>query len=72
MRALANDAPLVEHDDLVGGKDGRDALGDDDHGLAAQAGTKLMAKRGIGLVVERAETVVEEEDAPRRSQAHAR
>lgn len=62
MRALADDAPLVEHHNLVGREDGRDALGDDDHGLAAQAGTKLMAKRGVGLVVERAETVVEEED----------
>ena len=60
VRALAHDAAVVQHHDAVGMQHRRDALRHDDHGLAAQARVQLLAQRGVGLVVERREAVVEQ------------
>ena len=63
MRAAPYDAPLVEHDDLVGMEHRGNALGHDDLRFAAKLLGERMAQRGVGFVVERAEAVVEQERA---------
>lgn len=55
MRAATHDAPLVEHNDLVGMKYRGNALGHDDLSFAAKLLGERMAQRGVGFVVERAE-----------------
>ena len=62
MRAEARDFAAVEHEDLVGIADGADALGDDDLRCAGQFLCKSFAQRGVGLIVERGEGVVKDQD----------
>ena len=63
MRAATHDAPLVEHNDLVGMEHRGNALGHDDLSFAAKLFGERMAQRGVGFVVERAEAVVEQKRA---------
>ena len=62
MRALSGDPALVEHDDAVGVADGADALGDDQLGHAGAGLFQRVAQRAVGLVVQRGEGIVEDED----------
>jgi len=63
MRAATHDAPLVEHNDLVGMKHCGNALSHDNLSFAAKLLGERMAQRGIGFVVERAEAVVKQKRA---------
>ena len=60
MLAQAHDAAVAEDDDLVGVADRAHALGDDEHGGVGKLALERVAQRGVGLVVERAERVVED------------
>ena len=62
MGALPHDVAIIEHQDLIGVHDGRDALGDDHDGGVVQLMGQSRAQRGIGLVIERGETVIKDED----------
>ena len=62
MRADADDAPAVHHDDAVGVHDRAHALGDDDHGRLGGLALERGAQPRVGLEVERREAVVEDVD----------
>ena len=62
MSALPHDAAIIEHQDLIGVHDGRDALGDDHDGGVVQLMGQPCAQGGIGLVIERGEAVIKDED----------
>ena len=51
MCAAADDAPAVEHKDLIGVPDGADALGDDDFGGVGQLAGKAFAQGGVRPVL---------------------
>ena len=58
----ADDAAVLEHEDLVGVDDRRHALGHDDDGALRRGRAQGPAQPGIGRQVERRERVVEEVD----------
>ena len=60
MRAQAHNLAVLEHDDLVGVQDRRDALGDDEHRGIARLVLQRMAQCRIGLKVQGRKTVVED------------
>ena len=62
MRTLAHDRALVEHDDLVCMHDRGDALGHHDERCVLLGACELFAQQGVGLVIERAERVIEDHD----------
>src|SRR3954454_16906111 len=61
-RAALGDAPVLEHDDLVGVADGRQAVGDGDRRAALRELVERRLHRALGLVVQRAGRLVEDED----------
>ena len=62
MGAEADGLPAFDHQDLVGGEDRRDALGDDDDGRVGDDRHQRGAQARVGREVERRERVVEEVD----------
>ena len=62
VRAAFDDPALVEHDDLVGIDDGREAVGDDDRRAAARDAVERLLDRRLGAAVERAGRFVEDQD----------
>src|SRR5688500_17653420 len=62
VRPALDDAPAVEHDDLVGIANGREPMGDRDHGTALREPLERPLDRSLGLRVERRGRLVEHED----------
>ncbi len=62
MGAGAHQSAGVEHEDLVGVADRRDALGDDEHGGVGDPRRERGPQPGVGGEVERRERVVEHVD----------
>ena len=62
VRAGAHYVAVVEHDDLVGVHDGRDALGHDHERGVGDVFGQLFAQARVGLVVEGAKRVIEHHD----------
>ena len=60
MRAQAHNLAILEHDDLVGMQNRRDALRDDEHRGIARLALQRMAQGGIGLKVQGRKTVIED------------
>ena len=60
--ALLDDAALVEDDDQVGVDDGREAVRDDEGGAAGPGGIERPLDAGLGLGVQRAGGLVEQQD----------
>ena len=58
-----DDAAVVEHDDLVGERDRREAVGDDDRRPAAHRLAQAVADLRLGRRVDRRGRVVEDQDA---------
>ena len=71
MRALLDDAAVVEHDQPVHARDGREPVRDRDHGLACHQRAEALLDRGLDLAVERRGRLVEHQDR-RVLQDHAR
>ena len=63
MRAARRDAAVVEDDDLVGERDRREAVGDDDRRPAAHRLAQAVADLRLGRRVDRRGRVVEDQDA---------
>src|SRR5260221_8680107 len=63
VTAALGDAPAVEHENLVGMHDGRQAMGDDQRGSAARHRLEIALERPLGMAVERRGRLVEDEDA---------
>uniref|UniRef100_A0A0B7K5W6 Uncharacterized protein n=1 Tax=Bionectria ochroleuca TaxID=29856 RepID=A0A0B7K5W6_BIOOC len=62
VRAPLDDGPLVHDEDLVGGDDGRQPVGDDEHGAALAQLPQRRLDEGLGLGVDGAGGLVEDED----------
>src|SRR5215207_5389734 len=62
VRALLLDAPLVEDDEPVERRDGREPVGDGDHRLAFHERRERLLDRGLDLRVEGGCRLVEDED----------
>ena len=62
MCPAADEAALVEDEDLVGKADGRCALRDQKRGGAPRQLTQRMAQRGVGSEVERGGAVVQDQN----------
>ena len=60
MRAQTHNLAILEHDDLVGVQDRRDALRDDEHRGIARLVLQCMAQGRIGLKVQGRKTVIED------------
>ena len=60
MRAQAHNLAVLEHDNLVGVQDRRDALRDDEHRSVTRLVLQRMAQGGIGLKVQGRKTVIED------------
>ena len=71
VRALLDDAALLEHDQAVHARDGGEAMRDRDHRLAFHQAEQLLLDRELDLAVERRRGFVEHEDR-RVLQHHAR
>ena len=63
MRALLDDPALVHHDDLVGLADRREAVGDDERGPAPQQAPQRRLDQALGLGVDAARRLVQDQDA---------
>src|SRR5262249_1968498 len=63
MIALLDDLALIEPDQPVHRRNGREPVGDRDHGLARHQVEKLLLDRRLGLAVERARRLVEDQYA---------
>ena len=59
------DAPSCEDDDPVGAPDGREAVGDDERGAAGHEPLERLAAARLGLGVEGAGRLVEDQDRAR-------
>ena len=68
MRAESGNFAAVEHEDLIGITDGADALGDDDLRRAGKLLRKPLAERRVGLIVQRGERIVENQNFRRSCQ----
>ena len=62
MGAALGDPAGVEHDDLVGADDGRQAVGDDDGRAVRGDAVERRLDRFLGAAVERAGGLVEDQD----------
>ena len=62
MRAEPGDLAAVEDEDLIRVADGADALGDDDLRRAGQLLCKPFAQGRVGLIVQRGERIVEDQN----------
>src|ERR1700683_4381830 len=62
VRALLDDAAVLEHDQAVHLRDGGKTMGDGDHGLALHQGAKARLDRGFDFAVERRSRFVEHQD----------
>src|SRR5690348_12290153 len=62
VRAALDDAPPFEHDDLVGVTDRRQAVRDRDGRAALGQAVERLLHGALGLVVQRARRLVEDED----------
>ena len=71
MRALFDDAALVEHHQPVHARDGREPVRDRDHGLAFHQVAEARLDRGLDFGIERRGRLVEHQDR-RVLQDHAR
>ena len=60
MRAQTHNLAILEHDDLVGVQDRRDALRDDEHRSVTRLVLQRMTQGRIGLKVQSRKTVVED------------
>ena len=61
MRPALGDPSAVEDDDLVGLADGRQAVGDGERGATLGQAVERLLHRALGLVVERAGGLVEDQ-----------
>src|SRR5688572_10405477 len=62
MRSTLDDAPLLQHDDLIGMNDGRETMRDDDDALLRMGSTQLsqvLEDGGLRAGVDRRECVVQ-------------
>ena len=71
MRALLDDAAVVEHDQAVHLRDGGEPVRDGDHGLARHQRAERRLDRGLDFAVERGGRLVEHQDR-RVFEDHAR
>src|SRR5258708_6241496 len=71
MRALLHDAAMVEHDQPIHARDGREPVRDRDHGLAGHQRAEALLDRGLDLAVERGGGFVQHQDR-RVFEDHAR
>src|SRR5438874_1471832 len=71
MRALLDDAPMIEHHQPIHARNRREAMRDGDHGLAGDQRAEALLDRGLDLAVERGGRLVEHQDR-RVFQDHAR
>ena len=62
MAADFDDAALIEHDQPIHGRDGRQAVGDGDHRLAGHQAVERLLDRRLDLRIERRGRLVEDED----------
>src|SRR5215470_11040444 len=62
VRALLDDAAMVEHDQAIHAGDGREPMGDRDHGLAGHERAEALLDRGLDLAVERGGCLVQHQD----------
>ncbi len=62
MRALLGDAAGVEHDEPVQCRDGGEAVGDGDDGLALHQGVQALLDGGFHFRIERARGLVQQQD----------
>src|SRR3954467_5023600 len=62
VRAGADELPVVEHEDVVGGRDRRTALRHDHERGLARVRHERVAKAGVGREIEGGERVVEQVD----------
>ena len=60
MCALADDAALIQHQDLVRVQHGRNALRHDDDGSVVGLGFQCATQRHVGFVVQRREAIVKQ------------
>ena len=60
MRAQTHNLAILEHHDLVGMQNGRDALRDDEHRSVTRLVLQRMTQGGIGLKVQGRKTVIED------------
>src|SRR3990172_11798776 len=56
------DPSVLDHHDLIGAANGREAMGDDDRGPVHHQVLERLLDQGLGLRVERARRLVENED----------
>src|SRR5205085_12261146 len=71
MRALLDDAPMIEHHQPIHARDGRETMRDGDHGLAGDQRAEALLDRGLDLGVKRRSRLVEHQDR-RILEDHAR
>ena len=71
MGAALGDLALIEHDDLVGGDDGREPVRDDERGAVARHPLQRVLDFVLGVAVERRGRLVQHQDR-RRLQHRAR
>ena len=62
MTSIAQLPAVLQHQDMVGMENRTDALGDDDGGHAAVLLPQSLAEQGVGLIVQRAGGIVENQD----------
>ena len=62
MRALLDDPAVLEHDDLAGALDRREAVGDDDRGAAGQQAPQAVLDPALGVDVDVRGRLVEDQD----------
>src|SRR6185437_1590662 len=62
VRALLDDMAAVEHDETVHLRNGREAVRDGDHRLAAHQGAEALLDRRLDLAVEGGGRLVEHQD----------
>src|SRR5215470_4711247 len=62
VRALLDDAAMVEHNQAVHAGDGREPMRDRDHGLAGHERAEALLDRGLDLAVERGGRLIEHQD----------
>src|SRR5215470_4602110 len=62
VRALLNDAAMIEHHQPIHARDGREPVRDRDHGFARHQGAEALLDRGLDLAVERGGGFIEHQD----------
>src|SRR5687768_13683029 len=62
MRALLDDAASLDHQDLIGPLDGREAVGDDDRGTVLHEMRDRLLDQDLAFGVQRRRGLVEDQD----------